>query len=1213
MADSVTGAVSGREDRKDKRQGAVKQSQTVTTDSTNRSAGSKFAWSTIGSAFSYGLPALAVAFSAFISIAQPISWVFPSIITIVLAWDVFRMWAKKSSLGHRSVIRALVAGTIALQFVLTSSGSEIPWIAAIAFVAITFPILIESTLGKGVSKRIEFAGNLPGVTTPPRMPAVSRPLMTTSATVLLVGAWLSFFGTGPALWLAAVVVVDIFYAAVLVAVILRIKRNMVLKRDLPDAVASYDPEFVIYTALPDDAPHQVMMWLPYLERTGRRFIVITRHVRPARSLAELTDVPVIARRGITALESVLTDSIKAVFYVNASSGNSTMVRYPDYTHVFLGHGDSDKPTSYNPLHAMYDHVFAAGAAATRRYGDHGVVIDQSRFEIVGRPQLESVERFAGNIAEVEEPTVFYAPTWRGHVEETLLYSLPVAPQMIRQILDRGARVIFRPHPFSYQFPEDVATIDEIHKLLAENARRTGRQHLYGAAAETNVDVMECSNLSDVMISDVSSVVSDYLYSGKPFAMVAVSSKGPDFVEEYPIARASYVLNGDLSNLDSVLNDLLRDDPKQKDRNELRADYLGDFPAEGYADHFIDAARKCIDEKPVNEVADLDEDVEGCEAGDSETSAVNEQSDGDSEGVDERRRSLLSMIWAQVAGRTMVPALLGTLAFVFAILPTPHVVTATCGALGTLSYLLIYRRVFRRGSRRTNLLRASNAARVLMVFAVAYEWVTFYEWSSAIIVASLILVFSIVLETSIIKSWRVTGLEARNLEGVETRGYQPFGRGTVAVSSSIVTLIAWVLLYFGQLAEVVLVLSFVPFALALFFCIAGIERGVRSARLEEQLPDILERYGAEFAVYFGSTMGISYQLGMWDKYFARIGRPYIVVTRSLKMMRSAQNVTEAPVINRPTLRSLETVITPSLKAAFYVNNAGKNSHFIERREMTHVWLNHGDSEKPACFNPVHAIYDQIFAAGQAGIDRYARHGVDIPRQKFEIVGRPQVEEIERATAPIGDIANATVLYAPTWKGPYKDTAFYSLPRGEEIVSALLRRGCTVIFRAHTLNYRFPEARRMIKHIGGLLDADGALSGREHLWGATAEKDMSLEECFNLSDAMISDVSAVTSDYLQSRKPLAIVSVGRTTKQLEQDAPVSRASYIINDELSNLEEMIGNLLGEDPLSANRDEMRKYYLGDFDSDGYADIFIESAANVIDAKKSELDDIIHTKETER
>ena len=166
----------------------------------------------------------------------------------------------------------------------------------------------------------------------------------------------------------------------------------------------------------------------------------------------------------------------------------------------------------------------------------------------------------------------------------------------------------------------------------------------------------------------------------------------------------------------------------------------------------------------------------------------------------------------------------------------------------------------------------------------------------------------------------------------------------------------------------------------------------------------------------------------------------------------------PIIFRPTLRSLEEVIVPSLKVAFYVNNAARNSHFVERRELTHVWLNHGDSEKPACYNPVHAIYDLIFAAGQAGIDRYARHGVHIPAEKFRIVGRPQVEQITPARGPIAAIKAPTVLYAPTWQGPYADSRVYSLPSGRQIVAEALRRQVRVIFRAHPSTTATPTRAR-----------------------------------------------------------------------------------------------------------------------------------------------------------
>ena len=51
-------------------------------------------------------------------------------------------------------------------------------------------------------------------------------------------------------------------------------------------------------------------------------------------------------------------------------------------------------------------------------------------------------------------------------------------------------------------------------------------------------------------------------------------------------------------------------------------------------------------------------------------------------------------------------------------------------------------------------------------------------------------------------------------------------------------------------------------------------------------------------------------------------------------------------------------------------------------------------------------------------------------------------------------------------------------------------------------------------------------------------------------MVSDVSAVVSDYLRSDKPFAIVSVGTTPEQLLVDAPAAKAAYVLDEDLSNL---------------------------------------------------------------
>ena len=84
------------------------------------------------------------------------------------------------------------------------------------------------------------------------------------------------------------------------------------------------------------------------------------------------------------------------------------------------------------------------------------------------------------------------------------------------------------------------------------------------------DIPACFNHSDALITDVSSVASDFLASGKPMAMVAIrQATVPAFRREVPMARVSYVIKPDLSTLESALDDLLGDDPLAEERRAYR--------------------------------------------------------------------------------------------------------------------------------------------------------------------------------------------------------------------------------------------------------------------------------------------------------------------------------------------------------------------------------------------------------------------------------------------------------------------------------------------------------------------------------------------------------------------------------------------------------------------------------------------------------------------
>ncbi len=1117
---------------------------------------------------------------------------------IVLAWRARTgTW---TPLGRDLVLRSVAVTSVAAAV----AGRSTPVVAGLAALVLLAGIAAEPIIARAVRFTVPVVVGIDGLPTRQDRPDLAWPVVVTSLVATVVGAVVALAGLPAWMWLLLVLLSGAPLGAASLdgrAKVLFARRQ---RRLLPQALAAYAPEFVLYTSRPDDASYQITMWLPYLKQSGRRFVIISRNRIPALALTGLTDVPVIEARGIGDLDSLIVGSLRAAFYVNASSGNGALVRFQHLTHVYLGHGDSDKPPSYNPTHAMYDQVFAAGPAAARRYAAHGVSIPAEKFRIVGRPQVESVKQIDTPIASVTEPVVLYAPTWRGHVEETALSSLSVGEGIVAALLIRRARVIFRPHPFSYEFPDDAAAIGRIQALLTADQAKTGRQHRWGAAAEKDLGILDCINASDAMVTDVSSVVSDYLFSGKPFAMIAVPAEPAAFLAEFPVARASYVVRGDLADLGERLDAMLDADPLAAERRATRADYLGDFPADRYAATFVGAVRDIAGKDVVEEVDD-DDEVDGPDPGGEQDAGEGATGDEGRDGgsAEPARGSLAGYAKIVIgAGTTMVATALAGGAFVVALAGGAGHWVLVLAALALWAGFQPTGAAIVHPGRWRSLITAADEARA--VVAMALLALVGRDGNAVDVTVVTILVAVISLER-LVRSWWSDAATIRHLPVAYTEIADVLPHGLLAPLSALI-------IVFGLIVEVAdgpRIMNLIAVLVFAVIAVQVIERALRVAaeaeRTAERLRPALDAYAPKFVVYFASTVGASYQVGMWLPYFLRIGRPFVIITRTPGMLRQIEELcrergVSVPLIYRRTLRDVEESIVDSMAAAFYVNNAARNTHFVERREITHVWLNHGDSEKPACFNPVHAIYDLIFAAGQAGVDRYARHGVSIPAEKFRIVGRPQVEQITTARGRIADLTERTVLYAPTWQGPFADSRVYSLPAGARIVRALLDRGARVIFRAHPFNYRYPDAVAMIQAIGAMLDADRARTGRKHLWGADAEQAMSIEDCFNASDAMISDVSAVVSDYLRADKPFAIVSVGRTPEQLLADVPAARAAYVMRDDLGNLESALDDLLATDSLAKVRQETKVYYLGDFPDASYASGFIDAARAVIDRPRT-------------
>jgi hypothetical protein len=400
---------------------------------------------------------------------------------------------------------------------------------------------------------------------------------------------------------------------------------------------------------------------------------------------------------------------------------------------------------------------------------------------------------------------------------------------------------------------------------------------------------------------------------------------------------------------------------------------------------------------------------------------------------------------------------------------------------------------------------------------------------------------------------------------------------------------------GWSGWILVALSVAVAGVAALVGLQAIRHRLHPGRVEKPLRAALDAYDARFALYFSAPDNTEYHVKMWLPYLQRIGAPFVIIHREPKAFGPLSKL-GVPVLHCPGVAQIDLVVSERMTACFYVNNAALNSHMVRFGHMTHIQLLHGDSDKAASANQVTAMFNRVFVAGQAAIERYAANGVHIPPDNFDIVGRPQVEAIEVVRAPIAAIEPKTVLYATTWVGLYTDSRYCSLPIGEEIVRGLLARGCRVIMRPHPYSGRHPESAMLVSRISALLAEDGAATGREHVFGAEASKRMSLIDCINAADALVGDVSAVVSDWLYSEKPFALTNmVGKTSADFEAAFPQARAAYVLDDKAAGLDAVLDDLLGADPLADERRKMKTFYLGDFPTDSYADGFVNTARKYV------------------
>ena len=348
-----------------------------------------------------------------------------------------------------------------------------------------------------------------------------------------------------------------------------------------------------------------------------------------------------------------------------------------------------------------------------------------------------------------------------------------------------------------------------------------------------------------------------------------------------------------------------------------------------------------------------------------------------------------------------------------------------------------------------------------------------------------------------------------------------------------------------------------------------------ARISADVVAELDRAAPEAVVYMSADAGQSqYILNQWVPTIEKIHQNAFIMVREASHLGPIRPTT-LPVVFAPSTRHVEELTRPTVKLAFYLANAGRNVHLLREARLKHVFLNHGDSDKSTSANPVARVYDEVWVAGEAAVERYEAAGIHMPRKQYAIVGRPQVEQLTVGPRAAG--SQRTVLYAPTFEGYYEESNYSSLERmGPQLIERILAQypDVRVIFKPHPASgVQRPGMAEARVAIVDML----ARSAGNHLY-VGPESELTLYECFDMADALISDISSVVTDFLYTERPLITSNPRQLPRELFfHTFPTQRASYLMERSLENFTEVMDDVLGPDSLREQRLEMKRYVLGD------------------------------------
>ena len=337
---------------------------------------------------------------------------------------------------------------------------------------------------------------------------------------------------------------------------------------------------------------------------------------------------------------------------------------------------------------------------------------------------------------------------------------------------------------------------------------------------------------------------------------------------------------------------------------------------------------------------------------------------------------------------------------------------------------------------------------------------------------------------------------------------------------------------------------------------------------------------QVVVYFADKKVNLYQMRQWYKPLAELSRhaQVAIVGRSAVATLTLMDEAPVPVVYLRTTEDLESFLREQdVRVALYVNQNARNFQMFRYGGISHVFINHGESDKAYMRSNQHKAYDYAFIAGDAARERLtdALWEYDVDARTFAI-GRPQTDHLVN-TPPFPDDGRTSVLYSPTWEGDRGSMGYGSVAtHGVALSKALLADPrFRLVYRPHPrsgiVDSGYARANREI--IAAIARANSADPGAHHIYDEAAELDWQL----SATDVAITDVSAMVYDRLATGRPLLVTRPVDPLADVDETGYLSACEWLYADDAADIISTIDRVQNSDEARASLDYWVRRHFGD------------------------------------